>query len=93
MRFSLLAISTTLLLGGCLSPAEREAAMDAHDNGRCVSFGAQPGTEAYTNCRMQLYDQQMQSYRAPLPTMTAPAQSPTQCRSNVVGGVLYTNCN
>src|SRR5436853_2515774 len=94
MKLVTLGIGALLLLGGCLSPAEREAAMDAQDNSRCLSFGTEPGTEAYTNCRMHLfqmrvgigeaaaqraaqaeqdrYDQQMQNYRMPVPTLPDP---------------------
>jgi hypothetical protein len=56
MRLALVTLGAALLLGGCLSPAEREAAMDAQDNSRCVRFGAEPGTHAYTDCRMKLFE-------------------------------------
>src|SRR4051812_21637830 len=60
MRLAI-ALSAVLLLAGCVSPevrAQREAAMraaiDAADNDRCVSFGAERGTPTYTDCRMKL---------------------------------------
>ncbi|MGO9399731.1 MAG: hypothetical protein ACLP19_18090 [Xanthobacteraceae bacterium] len=58
----LFALCCFAFLGvGCVSQQEREARMqaqiaaaDAADANRCANYGAQPGTPAYTQCRMQL---------------------------------------
>jgi predicted esterase YcpF (UPF0227 family) len=56
-----IACCFALLLAGCLTQEERDARMqaqieaaDAADANRCSSYGAQPDTPAYTQCRMQL---------------------------------------
>ena len=43
-----------LALSGCMTNEERLAARNAKDDQKCVSFGAQPGTDAYISCRAQL---------------------------------------
>ena len=48
--FKLLAISTSLVLSGCVSPRE----MAARHRAACASYGFQPGTESYANCLLQL---------------------------------------
>lgn len=67
MRIFAIAIVAVVLIG-CAAPEQRladQAAVerstayrnrlqDIDDNNRCVSYGAQPGTEAYANCRAQL---------------------------------------
>jgi hypothetical protein len=53
------------LLTGCVTAEERaqqmqqqmeqmRAAMAAADDNKCRSYGAQPGSEPYTQCRLQL---------------------------------------
>ena len=42
------------IVGGCGNIA---AQMPAQDDAKCQSFGAQPGSKAYYNCRMDLENQ------------------------------------
>lgn len=67
MRICAIAI-VAVVLTGCTTPEQRladQAAVegstvyrnrlqDIDDSNRCVSYGAQPGTEPYANCRAQL---------------------------------------
>lgn len=55
MKTVLLALCAAFLLTGCVTTYEGELALDDHD--QCVSYGAKPGTEAYTNCRLTLSNQ------------------------------------
>jgi hypothetical protein len=63
MRHALAAvILLSLPLAGCLTPSERlqerareaQAANDARDDQQCRSYGAQPGSDVYVNCRAQM---------------------------------------
>jgi hypothetical protein len=56
-----IACCLALLLTGCLTQEEREARIDGADNDRCIGYGAQPGTSAYTQCRMQLAQMRQQT--------------------------------
>jgi len=49
----------------CTSPQERAAIIANADNDACVSYGAQPGTQEYFQCRMAK-DQQRQANNAAL---------------------------
>lgn len=67
-----------LLLVDCASQQEREAKMqvqiaaaDAADASRCASYGAQPGTPAYTECRIQLTQMRQQAAIATQAQQTA----------------------
>jgi hypothetical protein len=50
-----------LSLGACMSPQEQAAS----DGSACESYGAEPGTQAYFQCRM-MKDQQRQANNAAL---------------------------
>lgn len=68
MRNILITAIAAMALTGCISAQQRAAdqmsaarsasytayLQEIDDNNRCVSFGAQPGTSAYTRCRLQL---------------------------------------
>lgn len=58
-------IVLALPLAGCVTTAEREAALSARDDGQCQAYGAKPGTQAYFSCRMTK-DQQRQAGRTQL---------------------------
>lgn len=48
-------LACALLLSGCVSPAQfraRAEAVAAADDERCLQYGAKPGTDAYTQCRI-----------------------------------------
>jgi hypothetical protein len=54
-----------LPLTGCYSPQQIEAARQAQidaDNQTCASYGFPLGTEAFSNCRMQLDLTRQQAY-------------------------------
>src|SRR5262245_42872165 len=53
-----IALVAMLLVGGCAELARQE--MAAKD-GQCRSYGYQPGTGGYANCRMALDFQQQQA--------------------------------
>lgn len=56
MRIFLLIVSATAAVAqaGCKSTEERRAAIELERDQQCRSYGAQPGTEIYVNCRLQL---------------------------------------
>jgi hypothetical protein len=62
----MLALATTL--SGCVTAEEREANIAADDAATCESYGAQPGSQAYIQCRMQR-DQQHQANNLALAQM------------------------
>lgn len=87
------------LLAGCLASLEEVTA--AHDQ-QCRSYGAQPGSDAYIQCRMMLSNQIAQANaqrRAALVGMgtammatPAPA-SPVVCQTTPTGfGSSQTTC-
>jgi hypothetical protein len=49
-----LVLLALLLLTSCMTREERIAAQEAKDDQKCLSFGAQKGSDAYVNCRTQL---------------------------------------
>ena len=53
------------LCSGCMSAQERSERIAAADEDACISYGAQPGTQAYFQCRMAK-DQQRQANNAAL---------------------------
>jgi hypothetical protein len=52
MKIAVVAFAS-LLLGGCVS-AEKLAAIDDQ---KCQSYGARPGSDAYTQCRVAMDNQ------------------------------------
>jgi hypothetical protein len=52
MRRLLFIGSVSALLSGCMSAQEQAAAINAGDDAACQSYGAQPGTQPYFQCRM-----------------------------------------
>jgi hypothetical protein len=53
----LFVLLVTCTLAGCKNAAERaaeEAALAEKDDRECVSYGAQPGTQPYIDCRLKL---------------------------------------
>ncbi len=52
----------------CMNAEERSAAIAASDDSACQSYGAQPGSEAYFQCRMAK-DQQRQANNAAIEGM------------------------
>jgi hypothetical protein len=46
--------------GTLQTPSEARAINNAYDDGQCQGYGAQPGTDAYTNCRLQLAQMRQQ---------------------------------
>ena len=79
VRTAILLLPLTML-GGCA------AQIAARDDLRCRSYGAQPGSEMYGNCRMQLEANRQAMYRqmvvsgvamATTPPLTPPPPPPT----------------
>lgn len=101
-------LAGVLLLGGCAEYEQRQAAArDAGDDSQCRSYGIQPGTDVYAQCRMNLANQLAANRRvateallrpqpAPTPYMMPisppPAAGPRNCTSVVSGNVVNTNC-
>jgi hypothetical protein len=52
LAFTVLGFVTALT--GCVSDQERTAQFDAADRDKCISYGANPGTPAYTDCRLKM---------------------------------------
>lgn len=56
MKYLILLVA--LALASCMTDEERiaqfKARNNAEDNQKCLSYGAQPGSSAYVNCRAQL---------------------------------------
>jgi hypothetical protein len=90
----LVALTVAAMLCGCANSPEQIAA--AQDE-KCRSFGAQPGTQPYLNCRLQL-EQQAHERRAlaarmiagaadgfnftPAPNLPAPPMAPMPTWNN-----------
>ncbi len=85
-------ILLTALLAGCMTAEERAHQLAAQDDGKCRSYGAQPGSVAYVQCRAQLDAAQTQATAAvaaaeasvPMPPSMAiprPTPSPTYSRA------------
>ena len=54
-------IALAITMSGCAEyQAERAQAMADNDDAQCQSYGAQPGTQAYIQCRMNLDNQRAQ---------------------------------
>ena len=72
------------LLTGCMTAEQRVA----QDDGKCRSYGAEPGSSAYVQCRTQLDAAQTQARAiadaTPMPpgmTLPAPTPSPRYSRA------------
>jgi len=77
MRIFAVAVVAVALVG-CIAPEQRLAdqaaaersnayrsrLQDIDDNNRCVTYGAQQGTEAYANCRAQLSQARALAFQA-----------------------------
>jgi hypothetical protein len=63
MRLAFVAFICTIL-ASCANSAERAAALDAKQDATCRSYGATPGTDSYTQCRLSLNAQQQQQQAA-----------------------------
>lgn len=56
-RFLLASLCTAVLLAGCVSQAERDAAERARraaDRQECINLGFQPDTEPFADCLLKL---------------------------------------
>jgi hypothetical protein len=95
-------------LSGCALENHMAEMRNQEDMAQCQSYGAQPGTDAYFQCRMNLSNQreanqraivgaylanQPQPYVLPMPTPIQPLPAPRTCTSSVNGQMIYTNCN
>jgi hypothetical protein len=60
MRWISVILVLAGLCAGCMSAEERNANIAASDDATCQSYGAQPGSQAYFQCRMTR-DQQRQA--------------------------------
>jgi hypothetical protein len=79
LAFTVLAFVTALT--GCVSDQDRTAQFDAADRDKCISYGANPGTPAYTDCRLKLDHLHAEAAAAeasrPLPPPNIPSNCPT----------------
>lgn len=77
------------------------------DDAECQSYGAEPGTQAYIQCRMAKDQQRQQAkaalatailsntsppYTVPMPAPPPPAQRPINCTSSPLGTSVSTTC-
>ncbi len=69
-KVAVLLLLVTVSLAGCVSEEE----LVAQDIVRCKSFGFQPGTRDFANCRMQLYTARTR----PPPVIHEPMFPPTR---------------
>lgn len=83
-----------MVLGGCGSYVERADAT-------CRSYGAQPGSDAYVNCRVALDNQRAARSAALIKAgaiiaASQPAPPPprpvTMCSMRPFGSTIYTTC-
>jgi uncharacterized lipoprotein len=65
MRTIILLAASVILLSGCLTSEERAQQIADADDTQCQSYGAQPGSTEYFQCRMAK-DQQRQANTAAL---------------------------
>lgn len=85
MKWVLVLIATSMLLGGCASAAERAAARAEKDNAKCAGYGFKPGTEAFAQCRMT---QDVERQRA----INEAINSNSSCTTTAHGNSATTNC-
>ena len=86
MRTALVLLVSAVMLGGCFMTREQiTAERNAKDNQKCLGYGAQPGTDAYVNCRAQLDSARTTAAAiedaAPMPqaAQSAPSRPPVTC--------------
>lgn len=85
-------------LAGCMTAEERQAKVDAMEDAQCRQYGAQPGSQAYYQCRMTLNTQQRTTQRvgdlkAALDQIAnPPSGGGINCSSVRTGDVVSTNC-
>jgi len=99
MRFILIVLMA-LPLAGCLitTYAEDRAALAAKDDAECRSYGAQPGSSTYVECRAArasahemasaTEDAAPRSGPAPIPQASYPPPPPVHCTTTG----RFTNC-
>ena len=92
-----------LLLAGCETPQSQQARADQYDasvSRQCQGYGFTPGTDAFANCRMQVFERNRAAAMGVLMNqrpVQVPQQQPymiprpttTNCFTNSSG---YTNC-
>ena len=72
-------IAMAALLGGCDLIAQRQAYLAAQDDARCQSYGAQPGSDAYVNCRSQMHTQRQVARAARSPATCVHSGNVSNC--------------
>jgi hypothetical protein len=70
-----LILCAPLLLAGCVTAQERMVQLAAADDAKCQSYGAQPGSPPYIQCRTQLDATRTQAAA----TIAAAPSGPTTC--------------
>lgn len=72
----LIAIWLGLSLSGCAEyqayQAQQAAQISAADDGQCRSYGAEPGSQAYIQCRMNIDNQRASARAAALSRINPP---------------------
>jgi hypothetical protein len=70
-----------ITLSGCVTGEDSTAQLDAAVRDKCISYGANPGTPAYTDCRLKLEGVRRQvaaeEASRPLPPPNIPSNCPT----------------
>ena len=100
MGRNVIMIATCLLLSGCVTGAEQQAALNLEHHRTCLSYGAAPGTDMYVACRLQMNGQQRaleaEQRRAVANAFRDIGESlkrkGSHCKSNVSYQTIYTDC-
>ena len=97
-----LVIGAALLLAGCATAQEKQAAAQqqaAAIDAKCRSYGFAPGTEAMAKCRMQLEmakEQAQQRHREEMGDAIERAgqafKPPVHCTTTMIGNIANSNC-
>jgi hypothetical protein len=106
---ALIVLVLNLPLACCAQHQAEQAAQAAmSDDAQCSSYGAQPGSEAYVQCRMNLDNQRANNRRAAVgafleaqrqnnaqqaPVYQMPTNRQTNCTSVINGQIVNTTCN
>lgn len=103
MRIAMLAV-VCVGLAGCEGSIASDAmkgpqVLAQQDDGQCRSYGASPGSDAYTQCRMMIAQQRETRHEsrrrgmlAAAIAMQPPPSRPVNCTSTGYGNVVNTSC-
>lgn len=67
MKRTLIVLGLAVVLGGCATPEQ----LAERDDATCQSYGAAPGSSAYTDCRLRVAQERRQAIQAAVAQINA----------------------